>query len=79
MIWRRKIAKLWKENIISEVVKRELYERVVIPNVVYDSKTLPLRAQERRKIKLFEMTFLRNIRRVDRVRNSIIRERVGVI
>ena len=24
------IAKLWKENIISRVVKRELYERVVI-------------------------------------------------
>ena len=29
------IAKLWKENMISREVKRELYERVVIPAVIY--------------------------------------------
>ena len=28
------MAKLWKENMISRKVKRELYERVVIPTVV---------------------------------------------
>ena len=27
---------LWKENMISSEVKRELYERVVIPNVVQE-------------------------------------------
>ena len=30
---------LWKENMISREVKRELYERVVIPTVVYGSET----------------------------------------
>ena len=63
------VAKLWK-NIISREVKRELYERVVIPTVVYGSKTWSLSAQERRKIEVFEMMCLRNIcgiRRVDRV------------
>ena len=35
---------LWKENIISIEVKRELYERVVIPTVVYYSETWSLNA-----------------------------------
>ena len=33
-VWRT-IAKLWKENMVSRVVKRELYEKVVIPTIVY--------------------------------------------
>ena len=28
-------VKLWKENMIFKEVKRELYEKVVIPTVVY--------------------------------------------
>ena len=45
------MAKLWKENIISRVVNRELYVRgVVIPALVYGSEAWPLNAQERRKI-----------------------------
>ena len=43
------MAKLWKENMISREVKRELYERVVIPTLVYGSETWSLSAQERRK------------------------------
>ena len=70
------MEKLWKENMISRKVKRELYERVVIQTVVYGSETI-ISAQERRRIELFEMMCLRNIcgiRRVERVRNAIIRE-----
>ena len=48
-VWGTK-AKLWKENLISREVKRELYQRVVIPTVVYGSGTWSLSAQERRKI-----------------------------
>ena len=71
------MAKLWKENVISREVIRELYERVVIPIVVYGSQTWSLSAQERRNIEVFEMVCLKNIcgiRRVGRVRNAIIRE-----
>ena len=49
--------------------KRELYERVEIPIVVYGSETW----SGEKKIKVFQMMCLRNIcaiRRVDRVRNS---------
>ena len=44
------MAKLWKENMIPSEVKWELYERVVIPTVVYGSETWSLSAQKRRKI-----------------------------
>ena len=36
---RVKMAKLWKENMISREVKRKLYERVGIPTGVYVSET----------------------------------------
>ena len=39
-------------NIISTEVKRELYERGVIPVVVYGSVIWSLSAQERRKIEV---------------------------
>ena len=41
------MAKLWKKNMRSREVKRELYERVVIPTMVYGSKTWSLNVQEK--------------------------------
>ena len=45
------MAKLWKEkcNVFREV-KRELYEKVVIPTTVYGPETWSLSAKERRII-----------------------------
>ena len=63
---------------ISRELKRKLYEKLVIPTVVYGSETWSLNAQERKKIEVFEMMCLNNIRairRVHRVRNSLLRER----
>ena len=48
--------------------------------MVYGSETWSLSTRERRKIEVFEMMCLRmicGIRRVDRVRNPLIRERCG--
>ena len=56
--------------------KWKLYGRVVIPTMVYGSETGSLGAQEIRKIEIFKMMWLRNIcgiRRVDRVRNLMVR------
>ena len=78
-VW-RKIAKLWKENIISREVKRGAIWKSSGPTVLYDYETWSLSTHEKRKIEVFEMMCLRNIcgiRRADRVRNSIIRERCG--
>ena len=71
------MGKLWREKSIFREVKRELYERVVIPTIVYGSETWSLSSQERRKIEVFKMTCLRNIFGMRRVRNAIIRERCG--
>ena len=52
----------------------------MIPTVVYCSEMWSLSAQEMRKLGVFEMMCLRNIcglRRVNRVRNALIRERCG--
>ena len=53
------MAELWKVNMISREIKRELNERVVIPTVVNGLETWSLSAQERRKIEAFEMMCLR--------------------
>ena len=36
------MTKFWKENMICREVKRELFERVVIPTVIYGSETWSL-------------------------------------
>ena len=51
----------WKENMLSREVKRELYERVVMPTMLYGSETWSLGAQERIKLKVVEMMCLRNM------------------
>ena len=61
------VGKFRKEDIISKV-NRELYEREVIPAVVYGSKTWPLSAQEKRKTKVLEIV----LQKSERVRNSLI-------
>ena len=73
------MAKLWKGNMISREIKRELFEMVAIPTVVYASETWSLSAQEKRNIEVFEMCLkhIYGIRRVDSARNAIIRERCG--
>ena len=67
------MAKLLKENMISVEVKLEIYERVVIPTVVYGSETLSVSAQEMSTIEVFETMCLSNIcgiRRAGRVRKT---------
>ena len=43
------MAELWKENMISREVKRELYETVVMPTVLYFSEKWSFSAQLKRK------------------------------
>ena len=48
---------LWKENIISKAVKKEFYERVVIPTAVNSPETWSLREQKRRNTEVFNGVF----------------------
>ena len=64
------MAELWKENMISREVKLGLYERVVIPTMVYGSKAWSLSAQERRKIEVFEKHMWHKVSRLSEKCNN---------
>ena len=62
-------------------VKKVLYEKVVVPTVMYDSESWGMKVTERQKLNVFEMKCLRSmtgVSRLDRVRNEVVRARTGV-
>ena len=62
-------------------VKRVLYEKVIMPTVMYGSELWGMKVSERQKLNVFEMKCLRSmagVSRLDRLRNEEVRERTGV-
>ena len=62
-------------------VEKVLYEKVVVPTVMYGSESWGMKVTERQKLNVFEMKCLRNmtgVSRLDRVRNEVVRARTGV-
>ena len=62
-------------------VKKVLYEKVIVPTVMYGSELWGMKVSERRKLNVFEMKCLRSmagVSRLDRLRNEEVRERTGV-
>ena len=58
-----------------------LYEKVVVPTVMYGSESWDIKVTERRKLNVFEMKCVRSmtgVSRLDRVRNEVVRARTGV-
>ena len=75
------MKKIMKSRGLGMNVKRELYERVIVPTVMYGSELWGMRVAERQKVNVFEMKCLRSmagVTRMDRVRNDEIRRRTGV-
>ena len=61
--------------------KKVLYEKVVVPTVMYGSKSWGVKVTERQKLNVLEMKCLRSttgVSRLDRVRNEVLRARTGV-
>ena len=53
----------------------------MVPTVMYGSEAWGLRVEERRKLDVMEMRCLRSmcgVTRLDRLRNEVVRKRVGV-
>ena len=63
-----KMAKLWEESMITSELKRELYERAMIPTVVHNSKT---RGEKVEAFELMRLSSICGIGRVNRVRDSL--------
>ena len=62
-------------------IKKVLYEKVVVPTVMYGSESWGMKVTERQKLNVFEMKCLRSmtgVSRLDRVRNEVVRSRTGV-
>ena len=62
-------------------VKKVLYEKVVVPTVIYGSESWGMKVTERQKLNVFEMKCLGSMTGVsllDRVRNEVVRARTGV-
>ena len=62
-------------------VKKVLFEKAVVPTVMYGSESWGMKVTERQKLNVFEMKCLRSMTGVswlDRVRNEVVRVRTGV-
>merc|ERR1712074_391147 len=73
------IKRVWSARSATLNVKRELYERIVVPTVIYGSESWGMKVEERGKLDVAEMKCLRSmcgVTRMDRVRNEVVRERV---
>ena len=59
-------------------VQKVLYEKVVVPTVMYGSELWDMKVNERQKLNVFEMKCLRSmtgVSRLDRIRNEVVRTR----
>lgn len=67
---------VWSRRELSTDLKVRLYKALILPIVIYASETWTLRAEEARKLEVFEMRCLRTIMGVtlrDRLRNERVR------
>ena len=66
---------------VSLNVKKELYERIVVPTVMYRSETLGMKREKKNKLDVSEMQCLRSmcgVTRWNRMRNVAVGEREWV-
>ena len=74
----RNLHKIWKVSNISKSTKVLLYQTVVQPIILYHSETWTLKEEQKRMLRVFEMSVLRKIcgvTRRDRRRNlDILKE-----
>src|SRR5215469_4432105 len=74
------VKEVWKKGGMTMGMKRRIYESVVIPKVMYESKVWGLKAKEKYSLEFFEMKGLRSMCGIllrGRIRNERIRERCG--
>ena len=75
------IGSVMKNRGLGMDVKKVLYEKVIVPTVMYGSELWGMKVSERRRLNVFEMKCLRSmagVSRLDRLRNEEVRERTGV-
>ena len=74
------LTTVWKAKNITIKTKEKVYETMVVPILLYGSECWSLRKTDERKIQTAEMSWLRRmigISRLQRIRNEVIRKRLG--
>ena len=72
---------IWKNRDVSIPLKARLYNALIVPIATYASETWTLTEKDKQLLNTFEMRCLRCMLRVsllDRLRNDVIRERLGI-
>ena len=75
------LKEVMKNRGLGMNVKKVLYEKVVVPTVMYGSESWGMKVTERQKLNVFEMKCLRSmtgVSQLDKVRNEVVRARTGV-
>ncbi|XP_068247863.1 uncharacterized protein [Palaemon carinicauda] len=70
-----------KNRGIGRNVNRVLYEKVIVPTVIYGLELWGIKVTERQKLNMFEMKCLRNkigVSQIYMIRNEVVRVRMGV-
>ena len=78
---RQALESVWSGGCVTLGMNRELYERIVVPNVMYGSESWDMRVEERNNLDVTEINCIRSMFRVtrwDRWRNEVVREKLGV-
>ena len=75
------MKRMWIGRSVSLRLKRELYEIIVVPTVMYGSESWGMKMEEKGKLDVAAMKCLRSmcrVTRMDSVRNEVVRKRVSV-
>ena len=74
------LKEVMKNRGLGMNVKKVLYEKVVVPTVIYGSESWGMKVNERQNLNVFEMNCLSmtGVSRLDRVRNEVVRAKTGV-
>ena len=75
------LQKIWTAKDIRCTTKLELYKVLILSILMYGSETWTLRKEDENRLLVFEMICLRKIlgvTRLDKIRNTIIRETLGL-
>ena len=73
---------VWRRGDMSQRLKMRLFKAHIVPIAIYGAETWTLKAEDSRRLEVFEMRCLRAIRGVtlrDRLRNDDIREQLGAM
>ena len=74
------LSRIWKVGLFGIGVKRMMYERIVVPTVIYGVEAWCLKEGEKRTLNVFEMKCLRKMCGATVMdRNRLIRDEVGVM